>query len=495
MIEKLKTVNKKYSILYGKKRDEKEDINKKQMQIEKIKNIFKDNDSNEKNNDENEKLNEQIYKVNFNSNNIESFNNFSLIKNSIGSEKLETIFQNLKEKYPSNKKNNKLKINKESNKSIKNNINNIQNKENVIENNTKDINSNKDNIMIKNESNNNNNNKLNEDLFNVTQDQMKIFDNEVDKLYNNHKKNIKLKIFQINHPYLHNIKLINNNIEKTTSSMTKEQRLLPLLQKQKLILKKIQENNISRSNSSLSKVNNDLKDYSISNIDNQSDRLISKNNFNKKNNLEIFHNNIQKTLDNNNILDNLTTSDNCKNNSNEKNNLKLHRNINFKPFTLQQYKNKYENNNNLRISLGGLGPNIGSDDWNKRHKILERKKLYSNYIENDSEFNFFKKKGLKNRKSEDSKTVASKKDSYSYESNNGVKYKILKTENNIINNKIKLPLINQRFKNSNKVKTKRNNNLSNDVYKVNQDHDIEGSETDLKQLIKQYEEYNENFKL
>ena len=29
MIEKLKTVNKKYSILHGKKRDEKEDINKK----------------------------------------------------------------------------------------------------------------------------------------------------------------------------------------------------------------------------------------------------------------------------------------------------------------------------------------------------------------------------------------------------------------------------------------------------------------------------------
>ena len=105
---------------------------------------------------------------------------------------------------------------------------------------------------------------------------------------------------------------------------------------------------------------------------------------------------------------------------------------------------------------------------------------------------------LKIRKSEDSKTVASKKDSEfsSYDSNSGIRNKILKTENYIINNnKIKLPLINQRFKNSNKVKTKRNNNLSNDVYKVNQDHDIEGSETDLKQLIKQYEEYNENFKL
>ena len=496
MIEKLKTVNKKYSILYGKKRDEKEDINKKQIQIEKIKNIFKDNDTNEKNNDENEKLNEKIYKVNFNSNNIESFNNFSLIKNSIGSEKLETIFQNLKEKKPSNKKNNKLNVYKESNKSLRNNINNTEKKENIVENNNDKDNDNINN-KIKNESNNNK--KLNEDLFNVTQEQMKIFDNGVDKLYNDHKKNMKMKIFQINHPYLHNIKLINNKVESTMSSMTKEERLLPLLQKQKTILKKIQEDNKSRSNSSLSKINNDLKEYSISNIDNKSDRLFSKKNFNKKNNLEMLPHNIQRTLDNNyNILDNLTASDNFKNNSSEKINLKPQRKISYKPYTLQQYKNKYENNNNLRIILGGLGPNLGSEDWNKKHKILERKQKYSDYIKNDSEFNIFNKKLLKIRKSEDSKTVASKKDSEfsSYDSNSGIRNKILKTENYIINNnKIKLPLINQKFKSNHIVQLKRKNNFQNDTYNINQDHDIEGGEKDLKQLIKQYEEYNEKFKL
>ena len=49
-MEKLKTVSKKYSILHGKRKEEKEDINKKQIQIEKIKKIFRDNDINEKNN-------------------------------------------------------------------------------------------------------------------------------------------------------------------------------------------------------------------------------------------------------------------------------------------------------------------------------------------------------------------------------------------------------------------------------------------------------------
>ena len=91
--------------------------------------------------------------------------------------------------------------------------------------------------------------------------------------------------------------------------------------------------------------------------------------------------------------------------------------------------------------------------------------------------------------------MASKKDSYSYESNNGVKYKRLKTENNIINNKIKLPLINQRFKSNHIVQLKRKNNFQNVTYNINQEHDIEGGEKDLKQLIKQYEEYNEKLKL
>ena len=105
---------------------------------------------------------------------------------------------------------------------------------------------------------------------------------------------------------------------------------------------------------------------------------------------------------------------------------------------------------------------------------------------------------LKIRKSEDSKTVASKKDSEfsSYDSNSGIRNKILKTENYIINNnKIKLPLINQKFKSNHMVQLKRKNNFQNVTYNINQEHDIEGGEKDLKQLIKQYEEYNEKFKL
>ena len=499
MIDKVKTESKKYYLIHGKIKDDKEDNDdiKKQIQIEKIKKVFRDNDLNEKkNNDENEKINQQIYNLNFNSKNIETFKNLSLVKNTIGTEKLELKFQNVKEKLYSSKKNNNYNILKEKNNIIKNdNLNNNQEisniKEKNIDNNTKNELDNE--LEIKND--------LKEDLMNVTQEQMKIFDNGVNKLYNNHKNNIKLKIFQINHPYLHNIKIINNKVESTSSSMTKEQRLLPILQKQNSILKKIQENNISRSNSSLGKNANDSIAYSISNKDNKSDKIFSKRNSNKNNNFDLYPPFIGRSLDiNNNIVENYSTSDNGKNNSTGKINLIKQKNINFKPYTLEQYKNKYENNNNIRVFLGGLGPNLGNEEWNKKHKMVERKKHYADYIKEDFEFNLLNKKPikLKNKKNEDSKTVTSKKDSEfsSYETNNGHKYKIFKTENNMIKNYgIKLPLINQRFKSNNKIKLKKNKRSSKDIYNINQDHQLEGSEKDLKQLIKQYEEYNEKFKL
>ena len=132
--------------------------------------------------------------------------------------------------------------------------------------------------------------------------------------------------------------------------------------------------------------------------------------------------------------------------------------------------------------------------------MAERKKHYADYIKEDFEFNLLNKKPikLKNKKNEDSKTVTSKKDSEfsSYETKNGHKYKIFRTENNMIKNYgIKLPLINQRFKSNNKIKLKKNKRSSKDIYKIIQDHQFEGSEKDLKQLIKQYEEYNEKLKL
>jgi hypothetical protein len=277
--------------------------------------------------------------------------------------------------------------------------------------------------------------------------------------------------------------------------MNKEERIFPILKKQKSILKKIQENNMSRSNSSLDKNTNDSMENSMTNKNIKSNRL----NFRKssiKNKLDLFHPHTRKN--NNNSLDNYSSSENIKNNLSEKMNLKQRKHINFKPFTLQQYKNKYENNNNIKILLGGLGANLGGEEWNKKKKILERKKQYSEYIKNDNEFIILNKKKikLKNHKNEEVKTITSKKDSeFSNDSNNCYKHKIFKTENNIINHKkIQLPLINQRFNSNSKIKLKRKSDY-NSINKMNQENDFEGSEKDLKQLIKQYEEYNEKLKL
>ena len=90
MIENFKTESKRYSLLHMKNKGDIEDLNKNK-QIEKIKNVFKDNDVDGKNKQENEIINQQIFNLNFNSKNIEPFSNFSLIKNSIENEKFDQI--------------------------------------------------------------------------------------------------------------------------------------------------------------------------------------------------------------------------------------------------------------------------------------------------------------------------------------------------------------------------------------------------------------------
>ena len=470
MIDTLKTEGRKYSLMHFKDKLDKNKEIEKQIQIEKIKEVFKDNDIKD-NNKDNDEYNKQLYNLNFSSKNIESFQNFSLFKNSIESEKYEPEFQKKKEKIFSSKKNIKY--------IDKNNINKDNQRDN-LENKTERQTTQKNNIISEKDKKNN----FNEDILNVTQDQMKIFDDGVNKLYNNHKNDLKLKIFQINHPYLQNIKLINNNIESTTSSMTKEQRIFPIIQKQKLILKKIQENNNSKNNSSISRNINDSISHSTENKNNKLNKYL----FNKSSKKNI----IQLTLDNNqNIFDNKSSTEKSKNNSTEKINITKRKNIEYKPYTLVQYKNKYEKNN-LKI-LGGLGANLGGEEWNKRQRLFERKKRYSDFIKNDEEFyHFNKKKIIKNinKKKEDIKKEFD-------ESNHDYKYKIFKTENNIINNnkELKLPLISQRNKSIQRIKLKRNKNKNNQILNINQEHELEGSEKDLKQLIKQYEEYNEKLKL
>ena len=470
MIDTLKTEGRKYSLMHFKDKLDKNKEIEKQIQIEKIKEVFKDNDIKD-NNKDNDEYNKQLYNLNFSSKNIESFQNFSLFKNSIESEKYEPEFQKKKEKFFSSKKNIKY--------IDKNNINKDNQRDN-LENKTERQTTQKNNIISEKDKKNN----FNEDILNVTQDQMKIFDDGVNKLYNNHKNDLKLKIFQINHPYLQNIKLINNNIESTTSSMTKEQRIFPIIQKQKLILKKIQENNNSKNNSSISRNINDSISHSTENKNNKLNKYL----FNKSSKKNI----IQLTLDNNqNIFDNKSSTEKSKNNSTEKINITKRKNIEYKPYTLVQYKNKYEKNN-LKI-LGGLGANLGGEEWNKRQRLFERKKRYSDFIKNDEEFyHFNKKKIIKiiNKKKEDVKKEFD-------DSNHDYKYKIFKTENNIINNnkELKLPLISQRNKSIQRIKLKRNKNKNNQILNINQEHELEGSEKDLKQLIKQYEEYNEKLKL
>ena len=470
MIDTLKTEGRKYSLIHFKDKLDKNKEIEKQIQIEKIKEVFKDNDIKD-NNKDNDEYNKQLYNLNFSSKNIESFQNFSLFKNSIESEKYEPEFQKKKEKIFSSKKNIKY--------IDKNNINKDNKREN-LENKTERKTTQKNNIISEKDKKNN----FNEDILNVTQDQMKIFDDGVNKLYNNHKNDLKLKIFQINHPYLQNIKLINNNIESTTSSMTKEQRIFPIIQKQKLILKKIQENNNSKNNSSISRNINDSISHSTENKNNKLNKYL----FNKSSKKNI----IQLTIDNNqNIFDNKSSTEKSKNNSTEKINITKRKNIEYKPYTLVQYKNKYEKNN-LKI-LGGLGANLGGEEWNKRQRLFERKKRYSDFIKNDEEFYHFNKKKI-------IKNINKKKEYVKKEfddSNHDYKYKIFKTENNIINNnkELKLPLISQRNKSIQRIKLKRNKNKNNQILNINQEHELEGSEKDLKQLIKQYEEYNEKLKL
>ena len=319
MIDTLKTEGRKYSLMHFKDKLDKNKEIEKQIQIEKIKEVFKDNDIKD-NNKDNDEYNKQLYNLNFSSKNIESFQNFSLFKNSIESEKYEPEFQKKKEKIFSSKKNIKY--------IDKNNINKDNQRDN-LENKTERQTTQKNNIISEKDKKNN----FNEDILNVTQDQMKIFDDGVNKLYNNHKNDLKLKIFQINHPYLQNIKLINNNIESTTSSMTKEQRIFPIIQKQKLILKKIQENNNSKNNSSISRNINDSISHSTENKNNKLNKYL----FNKSSKKNI----IQLTLDNNqNIFDNKSSTEKSKNNSTEKINITKRKNIEYKPYTLVQYKNK-----------------------------------------------------------------------------------------------------------------------------------------------------------
>ena len=372
---------------------------------------------------------------------------------------------------------------------------------------------------------------------------MDIMDGEVNKIYNKHKNNIQEKIFKMKYPFLKN-----NNLYSESNHITKEERqkrLSPIIEKQKLILEKIKKDNISRSNISSSN-NNDSDNQTKVKI-NKSNKIFYPSKFNylnnnnngniysnhnqRNNNLEaLLPTNNQNTIQFNNNFNNNILFSNYNNNNNiqryqnlfnngslssenksnissiDKINLNKYnrRKIIYEPYTLIDYKRKYEKMNKKRKLLGGLGANIGGEEWINRQKRLERKKQYSNYVKSDNEEDFKKKKKiklkLKNENYEITKTISSKKSS---EFSNGrfiepinKKYYIIQTENNIINkNQIKLPLIN----NKNNIKRVFDKFYFNKKFKIKENfesdklnplYQISGNEKDLNELIKQYEEYN-----
>ena len=487
---------------------------------------------------------------------IKPLNELLLVKNSIGQESIEPInLDKFKEnhsikKISENMKENNLEELKEEekenqvDKKIEKEINNNDTDKN------KDMNNNK-------ESENKNKEEKEEgykvkieegeldltynfdnDTFNVTNEQMGILDGDANRIYKKYKNEVQLKNFKENHPKLqNNIKLVNNNLEFFVSPMKheeKQKKLSSIFGKQKLILEKIKRDNnqrniITNNNDSINqtkikinKSNKIIYRYKLNQLNNNSNGnvYINQNQSENKHVLSPYYNNNTISNDRSYLIHRIypynrnsqryqnifnkevLLSDNRSNNSSEKNNLdySIKRKYLFEPYTLNEYKQKYENGLSMK-KLGGLGANIGGEDWRIRQKLLERKKQYSEYIKNDENFKNRqnrKKIQLKKENSEVSRTITSKKSSDSKEKMTESSKKI--NNKNEINadkgNQLKLPLIKQSSKINQNLNRKNEYYDKNRVYKGKQNYEFMGmipkfeNNKDLNQLIQQYEEYN-----
>ena len=489
---------------------------------------------------------------------IKPLNELLLVKNSIGQESIEPInLDKFKEnhsikKISENMKENNLEELKEEekenqvDKKIEKEINNNDTDKN------KDMNNNKESENKNKEEKENEEGykvKIEEgeldltynfdnDTFNVTNEQMGILDGDANRIYKKYKNEVQLKNFKENHPKLqHNIKLVNNNLEFFVSPMKheeKQKKLSSIFGKQKLILEKIKRDNnqrniITNNNDSINqtkikinKSNKIIYRYKLNQLNNNSNGnvYINQNQSENKHVLSPYYNNNTISNDRSYLIHRIypynrnsqryqnifnkevLLSDNRSNNSSEKNNLdySIKRKYLFEPYTLNEYKQKYENGLSMK-KLGGLGANIGGEDWRIRQKLLERKKQYSEYIKNDENFKNRqnrKKIQLKKENSEVSRTITSKKSSDSKEKMTESSKKI--NNKNEINadkgNQLKLPLIKQSSKINQNLNRKNEYYDKNRVYKGKQNYEFMGmipkfeNNKDLNQLIQQYEEYN-----
>jgi hypothetical protein len=63
----------------------------------------------------------------------------------------------------------------------------------------------------------------------------------------------------------------------------------------------------------------------------------------------------------------------------------INKSVNYKPKSLKDYKEKYINDKNKNKERGGLGPNIGTKEWEKKEKTKNKVKEYSEKIKEKNE--------------------------------------------------------------------------------------------------------------
>ena len=521
----------------------------KNIKYNKVINIFRDNNNNNNelkpivNNPKIEFNNkENIHNYNFEkSSNIEPLKDLALVENTIGQQKIEPMIQ-FQNKNLIKNDNKKEELNEIIAEKIEEKTNEEDNNKNIIEKGELDLSYN-----------------FNDDVYNVTQEQMGILDEYANKIYKKYQNNIKIKNFNINYPkWKNDVKMINNNIIFFPSKMTgkeKIKRISPIIAKQKLILEKIKKDNASRINLSLSNNNDSINKtqnnvntfnninypYKLNQFNNNS--IDSNGNINRRNSNNQYENDYERnykynsnTINNNqhnnyniykiNNYNNRIINERYQNiyknesqiseNKSNDSNIKLYnRKIDFEPYTLDDYRQKYQNDNFRK--LGGLGADIGGDAWRNRQMLLERKIQYSEYIKGDEESKRQNKKiaKVKTENNEISKTISPKKTlEFSSdkllkekEGKNNRKYNIIKTENNNIsrqNRQFRLPLIKERFKSSqeyninNKINLKKSFDplYNNKIHTRNSDYEFmgmnpgNGNGKDLTEIIKQYEMNN-----
>ena len=394
--------------------------------------ILNENDNNENYNAENESVDEQdiIYNNGYNKDEKVEPIQLLLIKDSIGEdEKSIALFHNKiqKEKYEqklkeenAKMKNKKTKIHNHINKSSSNSNNHINRNKTELNNaKIKQISKSEKDIKYFQEKDLFDE-KINNQILNITQKQMDILDEETNRFYNYFKEISKRKKFEIMHPYLEYEKFklrekisqhsMDNHLTLLEKNEIKQKRLKPIIDKQKSIIKDI--------------INN------------------KKNNFNIHNHVSMSDINSNYKITNNNISSNSSIFINNSidyNKKNKKNSIRKNF-LNLRSYSKNDYRKKYENQ---KInSLGGLGANIGGEEWQKRQKLLEKKKQYSDFIlfnknrnlEMPQKYKLIKK--IKINDNNDSNNNINEKDKYLNDFKFPlIKHKLMKKDNNIINNK------------------------------------------------------------